>query len=197
MDAAWLWNSREGCIVNKKVFISIVKKVHDPLNMFKFTPNVPMALRFAAVLYRRGCSMVRPTFVLFLLLSFFPAFSQNSDDLKKEADKLFKDEAYSQAYKLYSQLVANYPKDPEYNYRLGVCMIFAEPDKKKCLPYLKLAAANPKDAPKEVLFYLGKAYHINYRFDDAIKNYNEFKTTASAGMLKKLQVDKEIKAAAN
>ncbi|MCC6372693.1 MAG: PD40 domain-containing protein [Bacteroidia bacterium] len=135
-----------------------------------------------------------------LLLLLCPVFNQaqtSLEEVKKEANKLFEDDEFTQAYKFYSQLVANYPKDPEYNYRLGVCMIYSEPDKKKCLPFLKSAAANPKEAPKDVNFYLGKAYHINYLFDEAIKCYNAFKSTASSSLQKKLQVDREIKACAH
>ncbi|MBA3664724.1 MAG: PD40 domain-containing protein [Bacteroidetes bacterium] len=73
-------------------------------------------------------------------------------------------------------------------------MIYAEPDKKKCISYLKFACSKPDQAPKEAKFYLGKAYHINYFFDEAIKNYNEFKKTGTASQIKKLQVDREVKA---
>ncbi|MGZ4088362.1 MAG: hypothetical protein ACXVPD_12900, partial [Bacteroidia bacterium] len=122
---------------------------------------------------------------------------KNEEELKKEASALFEDEEYTKAYSLYSQLVSNYPKDPEYNYRLGVCMLFSEPDKKKCYSYLKLAANSPKDAPKDATFFLAKAYHINYKFDDAIKLYNDYKKIASSGQIKRLQVDREIKACQN
>ena len=158
-----------------------------------------MTLRFYALLKTDKFKIVKKTLVFLLMIFFCPVFSQNSsspEDLKKEADKLFKNEEYTEAYKFYSQLVSNFPKDPEYNYRLGVCMIYSESDKKKCIPYLKFAASNSENTSKEVKFYLGKAYHINYLFDDAIKNYNEFKTSASASLQKKLQVDREIKACA-
>ena len=46
---------------------------------------------------------------------------------------------------------------------------------------------------KDVTFYLGKAYHINYLFDEAIKNYSEYKNIGSAAKQKKLAVDREIK----
>jgi hypothetical protein len=134
-----------------------------------------------------------------LLLGFTQSLhSQQADvkEVKKEADRRFDDEDYDGAYKLYSQLVANFPKDPVFNYRLGVCMIYSEPDKKKALPYLKSAAANP-EAPKEAVFYLGKALHINYRFDEAIAQYEKFKTTASTSVQKKLGVDREIAACRN
>jgi len=167
-------------------------------NMSKFTPIVFMILRFTTLLHPERSFFVKKTLVFLLVVALCPLFSQNSsDDTKKQADKLFKNEAFKEAYPYYSQLVANYPKDPEYNYRLGVCMIYSEPDKKKCIPFLKLASVSTKDSPKEVLFYLGKAYHINYRFDDAIKNYIEFKKTAPAALQKKLQVDREITACHN
>lgn len=136
--------------------------------------------------------------IVFLMMLSCPLYSQNAavDDVKKEANRLFEEEDYTKAYKLYSQLVSNYPKDPGYNFRLGVCMIYSEPDKKKCLPYLQFASKNKNDDTRDVHFYLGKAYHINYLFDEAIKNYNEFRQTAPAAKQKKLQVDREIAACA-
>lgn len=143
-------------------------------------------------------SAIKKTLFFLMLISFCPVFSQNDvNAIKKEANKRFDEEEYIKAYKLYSQLVANYPKDPEYNYKLGVCMIYAEPDKKKCLPYLTFATRNMTDEIKDVTFWLGKAYHINYLFDEAIKNYEAFKSSASAARQRKLQVDREIAACNN
>lgn len=139
---------------------------------------------------------------LYVLVLFFiapAAFSQvkNEEELKKQANTLFEAEDYSASYKLYSQLVSLYPKDPEYNYRLGVCMLFTEPDKKKPFTYFQTALKNPAEAPKDAKFYLAKTYHINYKFDDAIKLYTEYKQTAGAASVKKLQVDREIAACHN
>src|SRR6476661_3155465 len=104
-----------------------------------------MGLRCFTFSKVRYTDLVKKTLCFFLILCGYGVFSQTTSpkELKKEADQLFENEEYSKAYKLYSQLVANFPKDPEYNYRLGVCMIYSEPDKKKCLPYLKQAVANP------------------------------------------------------
>ncbi|HXU27711.1 MAG TPA: hypothetical protein VN698_10820, partial [Bacteroidia bacterium] len=122
---------------------------------------------------------------------------KNEDELKKQAAKYFDDEEYANGFKLYSQLVSNYPKDPIYNYRLGVCMLFTDADKKKAIPFLKTAAKTAKDNEKEALFYLGKAYHFNYQFDEAMNYYAQYKNIASASMIKKLQVDREIQACKN
>lgn len=141
--------------------------------------------------------LVKKTIAFLIILFTIPIYAQNTpslNDVKKEAAKLFEDENYTKAYNLYSQLVSNYPKDPEYNYKLGVCMIYSEADKKKCLPYLQLATKNINDDTKDAAFYLGKAYHVNYLFNEAIENYNAFKKTASSSRQKKLQVDREIKA---
>ncbi|MCX7729356.1 MAG: hypothetical protein N2203_07795, partial [Bacteroidia bacterium] len=121
------------------------------------------------------------------------------DDVKKEAEKALNDENYTEAYKLYSQLVANFSKEPIYNYKLGISMIYAEPEKKKCIPYLEFASkfVQKKEVPPEALFYLAKAYHINYRFNEAIKYYKEYKQIASSSKIKELEVDREIASCEN
>lgn len=137
-------------------------------------------------------------FVLFLMLysgGHNIAMAQNNfsseNELKTEANKLFEQENYVAAYPLYTQLVSVYPKDPNYNYRLGVCMLFSGGDKEKPVPYLELASRS-KDVDKEVFFYLAKTYHLNYRFDNAIATYNTFKKVASKSQLQKFEVDRQI-----
>lgn len=122
---------------------------------------------------------------------------KNEEELRKEAGRLFEEDEFTKAYSLYAQLVSNYPKDPELNYRLGVCMLYSEPNKKKCFSYLKIAANHPQDAPKDATFYLGKAYHMNYQFDEALKYYEDYKKVGSSSQQKRLQVDREIAACKN
>lgn len=192
-----LWKMPFLCIINSNSCIFLQKNNCGYAFMFKFTGILSMPERNWTCSYLVRRLFNRNILFLLSLLVVFSVKAQTTDELKKKADKLFKEENYDEAYKYYSQLVSNFPKDPEYNYRLGVCMVYSEPDKTKCLPFLKTAAANPAEAPKEVYFYIGKAYHINYRFDDAIKNYNEFKKTAPPTLQKKLQVDREIQSCNN
>ena len=98
----------------------------------------------------------------------------SEEELKKQAAKLFYDNDFEEAYPLYTQLTSIYPKDPNYNYRLGVCMLYASDDKEKPIPFLEFASRRP-EVEKEVFFYLARAYHLNYRFDDAIKEYQIYK----------------------
>ncbi len=133
-------------------------------------------------------------FLLFLLCA-NPSSAQTSfsseTELKKHANELFDKEDYAEAFSLYSQLLSVYPKDPNYNYKFGICMLYTSENKEKPISYLEYASKQP-DVDKDVFFFLGKAYHVNYRFDDAIKAYNKFKMEASASQQKKMQVDAQI-----
>lgn len=148
-------------------------------------------------------SKTRVFFIGFILINLLLSSNlnaqqfKNEQELRKEADKLFDDDDFTKAYNLYAQLVALYPKDPELNYKLGVCMLYSEADKKKCFSYLKFAATHPSDAPKDAKFYYAKAFHINYLFDEAIYFYKEYKKVGSPSQQKKLQVDKEITSCVN
>lgn len=109
-------------------------------------------------------------------------------DLKKEAAKYFDNEDFTNAYPLYSQLLSLYPDNSDYNYRFGTCMLFSKSDKEKPVNYLELAVKDP-NIDKLAYYYLGRAYHLNYRFDDAITAYQHFKQIASSSELKKHPVE--------
>ena len=120
----------------------------------------------------------------------------SENELIKQAAKLFEDEKFEEAAPLYSQLVSNYLKDPNYNFRLGVCLLFTSGDKEKPLPYLELAVNNP-DVEKEVHYYLGKTYHLNYRFDDAIAQFQAYMKVAQPKNIEKFQVQRQIEMCVN
>lgn len=120
----------------------------------------------------------------------------SEDELKKKAAKLFEEEEYEKATPLYSQLVSNYQKDANYNYRLGVCLLFTNADKEKSLPYLELAVNKP-DVEKEAHYYLGLAYHLNYRFDDAILQYQAYMRLGQAKNIEKFQVQRQMEMCVN
>jgi hypothetical protein len=171
--------------------VQIIRNSHHKV----YTVNLSTTLKHKFFTQRRNF-----LFFLSVLLCSFSAFSQGKteDDLKKQAAQAFEDDDYATGFKLYSTLVANYPKDPSYNYRLGVCMLYSDPNKKKCMQYLKFAVDHVKDAEKEAFFYYGKAYHLNFQFDDAIKYYSLYKESgASSSKQKKLSVDHEIQCCKN
>jgi len=125
-------------------------------------------------------------------------FSQekaNKETIKK-ADESFEAGLYYQAKKLYNQLVTYYPKDAAYNYKYGACILFTESDKSSALKYLEYAVTQP-EVDAAAYYYLGKGYHYNYRFNQAIKYYNQFKSKADPKELKALPVEQELRMANN
>lgn len=135
-------------------------------------------------------------FLTFSGYSFAQSNFKSEADLKKKADELFIEGDYVQAYPLYSQLLSLYPKDHFYNFRFGACIIYAEKDKEKAIKYLEYAVSKT-DIDVEAHFFLGKAYHINYRFDDAIKAYSNFKSKAGNKKRKLLNPEREIEMCQN
>jgi hypothetical protein len=112
--------------------------------------------------------------------------------LKKAAEKYFDQQDYTDAYPLYSQLLSLYPRDPNYNYRFGACMLFvSKADIGKAVHYIQYGI---KQATVDNLayYFYGMGLHLNYRFDDAINSYQKFEQGASAGDLKKYPVTQLI-----
>lgn len=137
--------------------------------------------------------------LLFLVFINFFAIAQNNfgseKELRKQAESLFKDDDYAAALPLFSQLLSLYPKDPNFNYKYGVCLLYAKENKEKPLPYLTFALGK-EDVDDDIYYHLGKAYHLNYRFDDAIAQYNVFKQKKSKTSTK-LEVDLQIRQCEN
>jgi hypothetical protein len=99
--------------------------------------------------------------------------------MEKEANALFNSGEFLKAYPLFSQLVSLYPNQPDYNYKFGACAIFSDPDKTKAIKFLNSATKKSVEDPM-VWYYLGKAYHLNYQFKEAVKSYEKFLATADA-----------------
>lgn len=73
------------------------------------------------------------------------------------------------------------------NYKIGFCYIKSPIERGKALPYLEKAVVKTtekytdlepaeKDAPIHAFYYYGQALHLNYKFDEAIANYEKFKS---------------------
>jgi hypothetical protein len=116
---------------------------------------------------------------------------QTTPEVIKDANEKFDHGDYPAAMPLYSQLLANDRNNANYNYRYGVCVLFASSEKDKALEFL-IKASKSKDVDADVWFYLGKAYHLNYQFEQAIVAYNKFKTLGGAKKAEKFQIDNQI-----
>lgn len=68
---------------------------------------------------------------------------------------------------------------------------FASAQKEKGLQFLEVASKFA-DVDGTVWFYLGKAYHLNYQFENAIGAYSKFKSVVGIKKAAKYKVDNEI-----
>jgi outer membrane protein OmpA-like peptidoglycan-associated protein/Tol biopolymer transport system component len=162
--------------------------------------------------------MYRSVFLIFIAVSLFTGrlFSQNVDFEKKNFpnDKKGLKEALkdlSAGDDLYDAAIVpnsgNYtialdhylkaqlfnPNNAMLNYRIGRCYLNSY-DKSKAAVYLESALKLDPKVDKNILFQLGLAYHLNYQFDDAIKEYTAYKESLTPEELKKYSkdIDKKI-----
>ncbi len=129
------------------------------------------------------------------MLHSFSLLAQNQyeseDKILKDAEKYFKENNYPKAFPLYSQILSLHPRDFNYNFKFGVCLLFANEDPERVVYHLDYATKYEKIDPL-AFYYLGRAYHLSYRFDDAISSFETFKKKASSSQLKTLEVDMQI-----
>jgi hypothetical protein len=115
----------------------------------------------------------------------------SEQQLAKEAHTHFAAGDFLKAYPIYSQLVSLYPGNEDYLYRFGACAIYSDPDKTKAVQYL--TSATRKDVKDPMAwYYLGKAYHLNYQFRDAVKAYETFVSKSDPKVASKMNAQREI-----
>lgn len=102
--------------------------------------------------------------------------AQSSKELEEEAYYHFANKDYKKAYDLYDKLSAKNPNEIDYKFKLGYCCLFYAEKKKRAIEIfegIKNEKKN-KEIERDIDYYLGKAYHVNYRFSDAIKSLEAF-----------------------
>jgi hypothetical protein len=131
------------------------------------------------------------TFLLLwiLLLLQAKAFSQSSS-AQEEALQLFNEEKYSEALVKFKRLLTLFPNDPKYYYYNGVCLVMCNTSLQTALLYLNKAA--DKAVPRDVYFYIGKAYHYLYKFNDALEAYKKFQNYGTFEAKERLLCDMHI-----
>ncbi len=153
--------------------------------------------------------MKRSIFLAFLLLG---GFLHAQDSFKEKFDQAFihlSNESYSKALPILLEMEEMKPKNANTLFSIGNCYMHTIYDKAKAIPYYekiledyknmtihyKVGDSKEKQAPVETLLYLGRAYHYNYQFEEAISMYNEYKDVLDPNnkeYLKKVNRDIEI-----
>ncbi|MGN6647040.1 MAG: hypothetical protein ACTHJT_10975 [Cytophaga sp.] len=116
-------------------------------------------------------------FILLTSITFFNSqqvFSQTTlsrVEIETNAQYAFKNKDYYHALPLYLTLDSLYPNSPKYIFPIGVSYINTTADQENALVYLEKCKQKPNLYPPTLHYYLGRAYHLSNRFDDAIVEY--------------------------
>ncbi len=84
---------------------------------------------------------------------------------------------YEVAYEQYRSLLGTFPRDSRYLYGAAVALINMERQPAEALSLLKRASEYStaiRPAPDDLIFYKGRAYHLNGMFGDAIEAYEKY-----------------------
>jgi outer membrane protein OmpA-like peptidoglycan-associated protein len=102
---------------------------------------------------------------------------ENKKTLLKQAEGHYDSLQYENALPLYLKLHQMDTNNAIYNIAIGICYLNAPKHKTDAIPFLERVVVKKGALAQEARFYLGKAYHLAGRFDDAIKVYEKFKSS--------------------
>ncbi len=137
----------------------------------------------------------RSLFIFCFLLSNIQAQDSTHVNLRSQAAQYFSGKDYEKAISLYTELLRLYPKEPEYMYKKGVCCVNLNQDLDEAIRLLRAVAVTGYTPLS--WYYLGRACHLYYSFDDAIKAYSRFVLMGKKSEIKAYQVERLIEMAKN
>ncbi len=130
-----------------------------------------MLLTLKHLLHCLSKSAVRLSITIALFTVFFgQAYSQWDERTAKE---FFKRTNYLMAIEEYKNGLKIDPNKFDYNFKIGICYLQTNVDKKAAVHHLQKAYDNPK-SNAELTYFLGKAYMLNLEFDSAKLYLNQY-----------------------
>ncbi|NPA36880.1 MAG: hypothetical protein GXO47_08540 [Chlorobi bacterium] len=110
--------------------------------------------------------------IFLLTLLNLNVFSQDVPVTPQAALEFFRQGNYEKAGEMYAELLARYPKSSKFNYYIGICELKSNRSVSSAVKHLKYAAAH--GVSKDVYYYLGRAYQLDYKFSEAIDAFEKF-----------------------
>jgi hypothetical protein len=122
--------------------------------------------------------------LLMLLVSFISAISAQPDmklrswrnsqaDSLAVAEAMFEDQNFVPAAAIYDPLQQEHPAELYLKYKLGICGLFRSDMHERSMHLLMEVYAKNHFA-EDIEYYLARAYHYNFRFDDAIATLDKY-----------------------
>jgi hypothetical protein len=93
--------------------------------------------------------------------------------LAEDAEIFMEHEDWDKAYENYDKILKIYNSNPFFKFRKGVCALRITDKKEETIQlFQEVLKESPED--KIVLYFLGRAFHHNYQFNEAIKYFDEY-----------------------
>ena len=131
-----------------------------------------------------------------LVFTTLPTLAQDGEEPKDggkadKAQRLLFSRNYSAALSEYLKLLEDDPENTRFNYNIGVCYINSDFEKMKAIPHLEKVLYYDKYIVN-AYYLMGRAYHFNHQFDEAIEMYTKFGYLADPSEARSVQIDKQI-----
>ena len=101
-----------------------------------------------------------------------PLAAQTKKEMEDGAYNALNNEDYVAAYTKFDELNAKYPKEFDYLLKLGICCLRNPERKERSIEIFTEMKNTFKTSESD--YFLGKAYHLNYKFDDAISTLQKY-----------------------
>lgn len=127
-----------------------------------------------------------------LLLFFFCATlslsAQENKELIRIGDKYLKNKQYRKALPFFEQALKTDSTNITAIYKSSICHLYRYSKEKSLQGFLKVYAVD-STYDKFVYFWMARAYHLNYQFDNALKYYSMYKTKLAKWDTRQKEVD--------
>jgi tetratricopeptide (TPR) repeat protein len=158
------------------------------MDLHLFLLSKSIFINIPALMLKNMTTKITQLFIFLLLSGSGIAIAQNSDYREKftQGNFLILEENYVEALKEFQAAYLIDSSSANINYKLGFCYMKSVGEKAKAAHYLEKACQNvthnytdleprEKKAPENAYYFLAMAYHLNYRFDEALDYYAKFK----------------------
>lgn len=147
--------------------------------------------------------------ILIILFSFFALASLEAQTKVKkrdinritdQAEEAFYNEDYRKALSLYQQLFQMNPEGADYyNYQIALCYLYSNIDNEKAMSYIDMAKESMAETPLSDFYYynLGKSYHLNNKYEEAINAYENALNVGVADKELKKEIEDQIQVCRN
>jgi len=115
--------------------------------------------------------MVFKLSTILLIITLFTMFSINAQTMQTQALKLFNEEKYAEAAKIYASIIESNSRDVSANYYYGVCLYHLN-QTSEAIQRLKFSST--RAVSPDLYYYLGKLYQKVYEMELAIQQFEQF-----------------------